>query len=147
MKGNIVHIDGTILGEHQGIIHFTVGQRKRLGIGGRQEETEPLYVVRLEPETHQVIVGPRSALAQKSIWIQDINWLGPVIPEQGLACDVKIRSSQPPLPAHVFMSSSSKGLKVEMIQPEYGVSPGQACVIYQGQRVLGGGWISSKQMH
>ncbi len=134
--GEIVDQQGRILGEHNGVIHFTVGQRKGLGIAS----PEPLYVLRLEPETKRVIVGPREALGVKRVPIGDVNWLGPTVPRDGLAVSVKLRSAQPPVAARLFLGEERGGEAV-LGEPALGVAPGQACVVYQGTRVLGGGWI------
>ena len=136
--GEIVHVDGTVLGEHKGIIHYTIGQRKGLGIGGG----DPLYVVSLNPEKHQVIVGPKEALAKSEIWLKDLNWLDKDL-EEGIStpCSAKYRSTQDPI--QVTLTLQKDGLlQVVFKEPQYGVSPGQACVFYEGSRVLGGGWIT-----
>jgi tRNA-specific 2-thiouridylase len=134
-EGDIVHEDGRVLGRHKGIINYTIGQRKGLGIGGG----DPLYVLRLNPETHQVIVGAYEALARKEIWVKDVNWLGDPSGES-LACNVKVRSTRPPIPAEVYLEDNHRA-RVVFLNPEYGVAAGQACVFYQENRVLGGGWI------
>ncbi len=134
-KGTIVAQDGTVLGEHDGIIHFTVGQRKGLGIAN----AEPLYVLRLEPETRRVVVGPRAALGERRVRLRGVNWLGPQ-PEQALRVSVKLRSAQPPVPATVTLDDAGGG-EVMLDEPALGVAPGQACALYDGARVLGGGWI------
>lgn len=139
--GEIVHLDGRILGEHKGIIHYTIGQRRGLGIGGG----DPLYVVRLDADRHHVVVGPREALATRTVPISTINWLGDSnfedAPDGGHEVAVKVRSTRPPVPARVH--PSAHGAMVELLTPEEGVAPGQACVFYgpEGSRVLGGGWI------
>lgn len=141
-SGEIVHVDGTVLGQHKGIINYTVGQRKGLGIGGRHDNTEPLYVVRLDPKTHRVYVGPRSALGRDTFYVSHLNWLGNgALPEEGYACHVKIRSSQRSVEARVFPMEDSTKARVVLKMPEYGIAAGQACVMYEGSRVLGGGWI------
>ena len=127
--GEIVDLDGRVLGRHKGLIHFTVGQRRGLEIGG---QPEPLYVVRLEPETRRVVVGPKAALAVRSARLSGLNWLGED-QRQGLAA--KVRSMARPAPA------AFDGESLRFDSPEYGVAPGQAAVIYDGSRVLGGGWI------
>lgn len=146
--GDIVDLDGKVLGRHNGIIHFTVGQRKGLGIAG----AEPLYVLRLDAETGRVIVGPRAALRTPSIALRDVNWIGegPIedaLHSGGREIFVKVRSTRAPQPA--FLRHGADGLYVELTDGEDGVSPGQACVFYdaaQGQaRVLGGGFIKSAQ--
>jgi tRNA-specific 2-thiouridylase len=137
-EGDIVHVDGRVLGRHKGIINYTVGQRKGLGIGGG----DPLFVIRLNAEKHQVIVGPYEALARTEINIKEVNWLGD-IPDEPIICEVKVRSTRPPVPAQVILDAK-EGAQVTFLTPEYGVSPGQACVFYEGSRVLGGGWIQSR---
>ncbi|MEM6664280.1 MAG: tRNA 2-thiouridine(34) synthase MnmA [Pseudomonadota bacterium] len=139
--GDIVHMDGRVLGTHKGIIHYTIGQRRGLGIGGG----EPLYVVKLNPDDHQVIVGPKEALATRRVPINGINWLGGSafddVPDGGHEVAVKVRSTRPPTPARLHPRGN--GAEVELLTPEEGVAPGQACVFYapEGSRVLGGGWI------
>ena len=141
--GEIVDLDGRRLGEHEGIIHYTVGQRRglKLSVG------EPLYVVRLEPETARVVVGPRAALATRRIRLADLNWLGSGAPEDvaDRPVAVRVRSTREPRPARLSWNAAEACAEVELIVPEDGVSPGQACVIYadDGPRaqVLGGGTI------
>jgi tRNA-uridine 2-sulfurtransferase len=128
-EGEIVDLTGRVLGKHRGLIHYTVGQRRGLEIGG---QPEPLYVVRLEPEQRRVVVGPKAALAVQGAVIDDANWLG-APREDDLS--VKVRSMARPAPARI------EGDTILFDQPEYGVAPGQAAVVYQGTRVLGGGWI------
>lgn len=127
--GEIVDLTGRVLGEHRGLIHFTVGQRRGLEIGG---QAKPLYVVRLEPEARRVVVGPKAALAVRAARLSGLNWLGEG-QRQGLTA--KVRSMARPAPA------SFDGGAIHFEEPELGVSPGQAAVIYEGSRVLGGGWI------
>jgi tRNA-specific 2-thiouridylase len=135
--GDIVHVDGRILGRHPGVIHFTVGQRRGLGLGGG----EPLYVIRLEPEQRRVVVGPREALARSDLAVRELNWLGDApLRESGQAVAVKIRSATPPAAATVYPAGGGRA-RVVFGQPQEGVAPGQACVMYDGDRVLGGGWI------
>jgi tRNA-specific 2-thiouridylase len=149
--GNIVDLDGKVLGEHSGIIHFTVGQRRGLKLAGGT----PLYVVRLDAEQRRVVVGPREALRTAAIVVRDVNWIGDGDLDAQLADDklevfVKVRSSRPPQAAwlrHSKTSTGAAGYEVELVDGEHGVSPGQACVFYdagEGQaRVLGGGFIKS----
>jgi tRNA-uridine 2-sulfurtransferase len=127
--GEIVDEEGRVLGEHRGLIHFTVGQRRGLEIGGR---AEPLYVLRLEPAERRVVVGPKAALSVAAARLSGVNWLGE---EQSGGLLAKVRSMARPAPA------SFDGEYIRFEAPEYGVSPGQAAVIYDGSRVLGGGWI------
>ncbi|MGR3572694.1 tRNA 2-thiouridine(34) synthase MnmA [Brevirhabdus sp.] len=139
--GQIVDTEGTILGEHRGVIHYTVGQRRGLGIGGM---SDPLYVVRLDVEKRHVIVGPRSMLATRSVPLREINWLGdaPLDSRAEWHLDVKVRSTRPPVPAIVRPLSPTEA-QVELLSPEQGISPGQACVFYDpdSSRIFGGGWI------
>ena len=129
--GEIVDRDGQILAEHRGLIHFTVGQRRGLDLGGQKE---PLYVLRLEPESGRVVVGPKSALAVRSARLGNVSWLGE---DQSAGLTVKVRSLARPAPARF------DGESVCFDRPEYGVAPGQAAVLYDGDRVLGGGWIEA----
>lgn len=139
--GEIVHVDGTVMGRHQGIVHYTIGQRKGLGIGGRSAETEPLFVVRLDPGKRQVIVGPRAALGREQVQLADVNWLGEQVPgEDGFAVQVKLRSTMPVVPARLYRQGDGRWTAVLDV-PQFGISPGQACVFYDGERLLGGGWI------
>ncbi|MEM7270909.1 MAG: tRNA 2-thiouridine(34) synthase MnmA [Pseudomonadota bacterium] len=139
--GEIVHLDGRVLGEHPGVIHYTIGQRRGLGIGGG----DPLFVVKLDAEAKQVFVGPREALATRHVPINEINWIGggdfEDAPEDGWEALVKVRSTRPPIEARV--KPDPGGAIVELLSAEEGVAPGQACVFYapEGDRVLGGGWI------
>ncbi len=136
--GDIVHVDGTVLGRHRGVIHYTVGQRRGLGIAS----AEPLYVVGIEPEGARLLVGPRQALACSRIRLTGVNWLGDGdFAGRELDVTVKLRSTQDPVGARI-RAGLDGGAEVELTRPEYGVSPGQACVFYGGTRLLGGGWIA-----
>lgn len=143
LPGDIVHVDGRMMGEHRGVLHYTIGQRRGLGIA----EGEPLYVVRLEADTRRVVVGPRTALGKTEVRIHDINWLGDAplrdAPEGGWDIEVKVRSTRPPRPARLLPKADGTARAI-LSEPEQGVAPGQACVFYQpdGTRVLGGGWIT-----
>ena len=136
--GEIVHVDGRVLGRHEGVIRFTVGQRRGLGVGG---DVEPLYVVRLEPESHRVIVGPREALLGLDFDVREVNWLRerPRAGEEFRAT-VKVRSAHTPVGATIAPAVGG-GARVVLDEPEAGIAPGQACVFYDRDRVLGGGWI------
>lgn len=156
VPGEIYHVDGRLLGKHEGIIHFTIGQRKGIGIGGikgESKDAEPLFVVRLEPETHRVIVGPKEALLRKKVFVHELNWIGdPLLLTQAeefgtsaeLPIFVKIRSIQEPLPARVTIYPDHRAVIVLDAELS-GISPGQAAVIYDGNRVLGGGFISKTE--
>ena len=139
--GEIVDVSGTVLGTHRGVIHYTIGQRRGLGIGGLGD---PLYVLRLDPETRRVIVGPKEALATRIIPVREINWLGDEAFDSRAEwqVNVKVRSTRPPRPA-VIRPLSATEAEVELLDPEDGISAGQACVFYapEGSRILGGGWI------
>lgn len=141
--GDIVHIDGRLLGHHEGIVNYTIGQRRGIGVA----VGEPLYVVHLDAPTARVIVGPRTALETRRLHLRDINWLGDgtidALPADGFACFAKVRSTRPPRPATVWFRDGS--LMVELADAEDGVAPGQACVLYSSDgddaRVFGGGFI------
>lgn len=144
IPGEIVDLQGRVLGQHKGVIGYTIGQRKGLGLGGENDgsgtDTAPRFVVRLEPDKARVVVGPREALACASLTVKDLNWLAGPVPAEGLPVLAKIRNNAPALPARLFRATGGMA-QVAFDQPEYGVSPGQACVFYDGGRVLGGGWI------
>lgn len=133
--GEIVDKDGHVLGTHEGIVNYTVGQRKGIGISSKN----PLYVVAVNPEKKQVVVGERDDLAQSSFLVHDVNLLCDEMSE----CEVKIRSAQPKIPARVELLEGNIA-RVTLHAPEFGIAPGQACVFYKGTQVLGGGWISRK---
>ena len=136
--GDIVHVDGAVLGRHDGIINYTVGQRRGLGIGGG----DPLYVVAVDPKGHRVIVGPPEALLGDQVLIRDINWLGGRDRlDGGARVSVKLRSQSTPVAATLTMKSGSDALVI-LDTPQAGIAPGQACVAYLGERVMGGGWIA-----
>ena len=140
--GEIVDLAGRVVGRHEGIVRFTVGQRRGLSLGERQgTANDPLYVVKLEPEARRVVVGPRSALGRSEILLHDVNWLGPAL-EGALPVQVRVRSSQALRPAEIERLGDT--IAVRFPEPELGISPGQACVIHDratGSRVLGGGFI------
>ena len=139
--GEIVHVDGRVLGEHRGVIHYTIGQRRGLGIGGL---SDPLYVVKLDVDKKQVIVGPKELLATRTVPVREINWLGdePFTSRKEWHVSVKVRSTRPPREA-VIRPISETEAEVELVVAEEGVSPGQACVFYdtESSRIFGGGWI------
>jgi tRNA-uridine 2-sulfurtransferase len=144
--GEIVHEDGRTIGTHRGVMHYTIGQRRGLGIAA----ADPLYVVKLDAARRQVIVGPRSSLRTTVIKLRDVNWLGdlplPEAGEAGLPLAIRVRSSRAPKPATLFWRDGAA--TVELAEGEEGVAPGQACVFYEGEdvraRVLGGGVIEAK---
>ena len=145
LPGEIVDMDGNVLGQHQGVLHYTVGQRRGLGVA----IGEPLYVVRIDAETRQVIVGPKDALARRTIMLDEVNWLGGEMLSDPIDVKVKIRSTGSPVRANLTLLQGQRA-EVSLDIPEEGVSPGQACVFYGAEegpaaRVLGGGWIISAQ--
>ena len=139
--GEIVDVDGRVLGTHKGVIHYTIGQRRGLGIGGLED---PLYVVKLDVDSKRVIVGPKEMLSTRVVPLREINWLGdaPFDSAAQWHVAVKVRSTRPPREA-VIRPLTATTATVELLTPEEGVSPGQACVFYDpnSSRVLGGGWI------
>ena len=137
--GDIVHRDGRVLGRHEGVCHYTVGQRRGLGIGGRKGEAGALYVLRLEPETRRVVVGPYGALAARRVALDGVNWIGTPCAD-GAAIEVKLRSTHEPVAAS-YHAVGALGAALALGAPEHGVAPGQAAVFYRGSRLLGGGWI------
>ena len=142
--GEIVHLDGRVLGRHPGIVHFTVGQRRGLNLSA----PDPLYVVSIDAGRARVVVGPREALATTRVSLRDVNWIGDGglsdIGPDGLAVAVRVRSTRAPRDARLRVLGPH--LEIELATPEEGVSPGQACVLYDGidarARVLGGGTIT-----
>ena len=139
--GDIVDQQGNALGRHNGIIHYTIGQRRGLGIGGL---TDPIYVVRLDIDRKQVIVGPKELLATRTVPLKEVNWLGdqPITSQTEWKISAKVRSTRPPKDAILRPISDTEAV-VELMMAEEGVAPGQACVFYNpnSNRVLGGGWI------
>ncbi len=153
VPGDIVHLDGRVLGRHPGVIHFTIGQRRGLGLGNSAVAGEPLYVLKLDAARARVVVGPKSALATRLVRLRGLNWIGP-----GSLADlapapeprevfVRVRSTRPPVPG--FLDVSGPEAFVEFVSDEDAVSPGQACVLYESDqpqaRVLGGGFIVSAE--
>ncbi|MDG7055952.1 MAG: tRNA 2-thiouridine(34) synthase MnmA [Wolbachia endosymbiont of Meromenopon meropis] len=136
-KGNIIDMRGKVLGEHNGIINFTVGQRKGLGIA----HTEPLYVIKINAKNNEVIVGPMSALMQRKVLIKDLNWLEQ--PKKGMEVIAKLRSSHLGSLATIYPATEQDRACIILHNDCFGISPGQACVIYKNDQVIGGGWIYS----
>lgn len=148
LAGDIVHIDGRVLGEHPGIVHYTIGQRRGIGVA----TGDPLYVVHLDARSRRVIVGPREALDTRGLILRDVNWLGDTplaeIGPEGLECFAKVRSTRPPRPAILRVADDGE-ISVELVEGEAGVAPGQACVLYSAPgdeaRVFGGGFIDRSE--
>ena len=139
--GDIVHVNGEVVGRHEGIVNFTVGQRRGIGIGG---SADPLYVVAVDAALRTVTIGPREALARDTVTVGEVNWLADATGPQRIS--VRLRSAQPPASAVIHPSGETATLVLD--QPQYGIAPGQAAVFYNGARVVGGGWIraTSRQM-
>ena len=139
LPGEIVDQQGNVLGQHQGVLHYTIGQRRGLGIA----TGDPLFVVAIDADARRVVVGPRASLARDLIQLEEVNWLGGA---HETDIRVRIRSSSPPAPA--TLRFTAKGAEVLLAHAEEGVSPGQACVFYgaEDERVLGGGWISAARL-
>ena len=151
--GEIRHLDGTVLGSHNGVIDYTIGQRRGLGIGGRKDVPDddgPLYVVGIDAASHTVLVGPQSALACETVYLDEMNWISPdLLPatdimEKGIAVFAKLRNTAPASSARLFMMEGQR-VRLELEAPEYGIARGQAGVIYDAgddSLMLGGGWIA-----
>jgi len=145
--GEICHIDGRVLGRHEGIINYTVGQRRGIGVA----TGEPIYVVHLDAKTARVIVGPKEALDTRRLYLRDVNWLGDSVIDdidpEGMELFVKVRSTRPPMAAVLYPPDSDGQIAVDLLGGEAGIAPGQACVFYEDDsedtRVLGGGFIAS----
>ena len=147
LPGDIVHIDGRVLGRHDGILRFTIGQRRGIGVASG----EPLYVVHIDAERARVVVGPREALETHKIYLRSVNWLGDGsledVPAEGMELFAKVRSTRPPRPAVLFNAGGQTW--IELAEGESGVAPGQACVLYSDDgaeaRVFGGGFIARSE--
>ena len=137
--GEIVHVDGQVLGRHEGVVHFTIGQRRGIEVGG---QPEPLYVVRIDPDERKLVVGPRQALAVAAARVEGVNWLA----EDQREVEAKVRSLARPVAATLTRSPAQAGAQAgeawfSFASAEYGVAPGQSAVFYDGERLLGGGTI------
>ena len=147
LAGEIVHLDGRVLGRHEGILHYTIGQRRGIGIA----TGEPLYVVYLDARSRRVVVGPKEALETRRVILRDVNWLGDAPLEEaagaGFACFAKVRSTRAPAPA--MLRRDARGYFVDLEEGEAGIASGQACVLYSGpgadERVFGGGFIDRSE--
>ena len=152
LAGEVVHLDGRVLGRHEGVTRYTIGQRRGLGVS----DAEPLYVVALDARRRRVIVGPREALGVRSLDLRDVNWLGDELldelPPEGMALRARVRSTRPPVPACLTVEDGT--VRVTLDEGEAGVAPGQACVFYvdwtdaggkPAERVLGGGFIAATE--
>ena len=141
--GDIVHIDGRKLGEHTGIVNYTIGQRKGLGIGGgHNEANDPFYVVKIDAGQNRVLVGPKEALARDIVFLRECNWL--MAANAPMAVQVKLRSMTRAMDATLYPKEGGTA-EIHLAEPQFGVSPGQAAVLYNGPRVLGGGWITGSE--
>jgi tRNA-specific 2-thiouridylase len=154
VPGDIVHVDGRVIGRHAGVVHYTIGQRRGLGLGAKVagRSSEPLFVVRLDAARAQVVVGPREALETRSVLLRNVNWIGAGafadLPEEGVEVMARVRSTRSPAPARL-RALAGHAAEVVFETGEFGVSPGQACVFYdrddERARVLGGGFIASAE--
>ena len=141
--GEIVHVEGHVLGAHKGIVHYTIGQRRGIGVNEKGTNNEPLYVVRLDAAAKRVYVGPKAALARDSVTLREMNWLGrPGEKMQDVEIDVKLRSMTQAAPARLTMGENGAA-SIQLDDAQFGIAPGQAAVVYQGERLLGGGWIAA----
>ena len=149
-KGNIIDKNGRVLSKHDGIIHYTIGQRKGLGIGGRKDDTEPLYVIAIKPKTNEVVVGKKEDLSIEAITLHEMNWLGECAWSEvkNFSCLVQFRSQMAPIKAFISSiktdNNEEKKAMVVFEEKQYGVSPGQALVCYEHERLLGGGFIDKR---
>jgi len=135
--GKIFHIDGFQIGEHKGIMNYTIGQRRGLGIAFG----EPIYVIKIDPDTNMVYIGPESALVKTKFTIKEVNWLASDIKTKDLEITAKVRSTTSGVKAKINIIGDDK-IEVTMLGIEKAITPGQACVLYNNTRVLGGGWIT-----
>ncbi len=141
-QGDIIHIETKqVIAQHNGIANYTIGQRKGIGIGGRNQDSKPLYVIKLNPEKNQVIVGDYHHLATCNIILKEINWIGDkkFADIKNLKIQAKFRSTMQAI--NVTANAKNNNIQLEFNEPQHGISAGQACVLYDGTRVLGGGWI------
>ncbi len=147
-EGDIVDLEGRVLGRHKGIIHYTIGQRRGLGLGASEPDSQPLFVVKLDAARREVVVGPKAALETHRLVLREVNWIGDgafeALPAEGLRIMVRVRSTSAAVPARLRPMAGGRA-EVEFEAGEDGVAPGQACVFYDGNggsRVLGGGFIA-----
>ncbi len=141
LPGDIVHIDGRVLGRHDGIVGYTIGQRRGLGIGGgHNDANDPFYVVKIDPGANRVLVGPKEALARDIVYLKESNFLT-AIPAEGLPVQVKVRSMTRAVDAMLYAVADGAA-EIHLAEAQFGVSPGQAAACYLGSRVIGGGWIA-----
>ncbi len=137
--GDIIHIStGVKLGEHDGIINYTIGQRKGLGISSK----DPLYVIKIDPRSNSVFVGEAELMGKTEFYINELNWIGDeAMPDDGIEVSVKLRSMHKPVSANIYQTELPDKYRIKLQDPERAVTPGQACVMYDQDIVLGGGWI------
>ena len=137
LAGEIVNTDGKTLGEHAGVHHFTVGQRRGLGVAAG----EPLYVISTQPETRRIVVGRGPELFRAEVKVREINWISIAAPHQPLRAQVKIRNKHAAADATIYPSAKPENVDIRFDEPQRAVTPGQGAVFYDGELVLGGGWI------
>jgi tRNA-specific 2-thiouridylase len=145
IKGDIIDVStGAVVGQHEGVIHYTIGQRKGLGIGGgHNDDNSAFYVVKISADEARVYVGSKSMLARDRVFLKDCNWLGDI--QNGIQVDVKLRSMTKAMPAHLYVDNDGI-YYIELNEPQFGVSPGQAAVCYIRDRVIGGAWIDYTEL-
>jgi tRNA-specific 2-thiouridylase len=145
-SGDIVNIiTGDVIGAHNGVIHYTIGQRKGLGIGGGfNDNNDPFYVVKIDADNARVYVGPKESLARDTVILKDCNWLGAITSRMDI--NVKLRSMTKPMPAILTVHDDQKTATITLHEPQFGISPGQAAVCYVGDRMIGGGWINETSL-
>jgi tRNA-uridine 2-sulfurtransferase len=136
-QGELVTTDGLVVGEHSGVHHFTVGQRRGLGVAAG----EPLYVISTEPASKRVIIGRNDALLRSTMIVNDVNWISIAAPIELTRAEIKIRNKHQAAPATIMPTSDPSRVEVQFDEPQRAVTPGQGAVFYSGELVLGGGWI------
>lgn len=141
--GEIVHIDGRVMGNHQGIVHYTIGQRRGIGVNEKATNNEPLYVVRIDAASKRVTVGPKASLARDVVRLREMNWLGRADePLRDVAVNVKLRSMSDAAPGRLTVDADGAA-EIVLETAQFGIAPGQAAVAYKDDRVIGGGWIAT----
>ena len=148
-EGFILNLDGKIIGKHNGIINYTVGQRKGIGMGGIKGNKyhTPLYVINIDKKENSITVGPKDKLIKYFIYVEDLNFFSNNLPDKEFNALIKIRSGKKLISAFVQICKNNKKGTVQLMEPEFGVAPGQACVFYNNyQKMIGGGWITASEM-
>jgi tRNA-specific 2-thiouridylase len=136
-QGELVTTDGEVVGEHSGVHHFTVGQRRGLGVAAG----EPLYVISTEPASKRVVIGRNDALSRATMTVNDVNWISIAAPSEPIRAEIKIRNKHQAAPATITPTANPSRIEVRFDEPQRAITPGQGAVFYSGELVLGGGWI------